>query len=544
MPHRFDWLKEGVVYSLDLRSFRDGDRDGLGDINGLISKFDYLTQLGIQCIWLAPFYCSGGQDDGYDVTDYYDIDPQLGTLEDFTLLVEKAKASNVRIVLDLVVNHTSNAHPWYKAAIEDPDSLYHDYYIWRKQKPQNDKEDLVFPIVEESNWEYEPAVDAYFYHTFYKHQPDLNMTNPRVQKEVFSIIDFWMGKGIDGFRIDAVPHILRDKGDSHFEGDPYDLMEDWRQAVLRHNKHAVLFGEADVEPEKYPDFITGERLTALFNFHLNNYTFLAFATKQATPLFQAIKRLPLLHGNRPYLNFLRNHDELDLERLTEEERQQVYEQFAPEPSMIIYDRGIRRRLAPMVDNDQRRLKLAMSLLFALPGTPVLRYGQEIGMGDDLNLPERKSVRTAMQWSTQPNAGFSDVAPHALNYPLIREGQFAYERINVAVQTTLPTSLLNETKTMIHARTKNSDLFAHGDFSLLDTDGDTVLAYAYCQTDRWLVAIHHFSGETAEASVAIDIKTDARITQLVGTAEATLSDGRLTVRLSPYGYGLLLIEHQD
>lgn len=537
--HETNWLKKGVIYSLDVRSFKDGNQDGKGDLKGLLSKFDYLVELGIQCIWMAPFYCSNQQDDGYDVVDYYRIDPRLGTLEEFGLLVEMAKSKGIKIVLDLVVNHTSNAHPWFKTAIGMPDSLYHDYYIWKAEKPPHDKEDLVFKTVEESNWEYEPALSAYFYHTFYKHQPDLNMTNPRVQTEVLNIIDFWMGKGIDGFRIDAVPHILRNKGDCRFNGDPHDLLEEWRRAVLAHEERAILLGEADVEPENYPEFLHSGRLSALFNFYLNNYTFLALATQRADPLYWALKRLPL-KDRRPYLNFLRNHDELDLERLTEEEREQVYAQFAPEPSMIIYDRGIRRRLAPMVGNDQQRLKLAMSLLFTLPGTPVLRYGEEIGMGDDLNLPERRSVRTVMQWSGEQNGGFSDVVPHALKSPLIRKGRFSYECVNVASQSAQPASLLNETKAMIHTRNKESDLFAEGDFRLLDTDQDTVLAYIYSLKARWLVVVHHFSAEPTQATFLLPSEGSTPPISLIGRARATQSGGRLTVELGPYAYSWLII----
>lgn len=541
--HEINWLKKGVVYSLDVRSFKDGNHDGKGDLKGLLDKFEYIIDLGVQCIWMAPFYCSNQQDDGYDVVDYYHIDPRLGTLEEFGLLVEKAKIHGIKIVLDLVVNHTSIAHPWFKTATAMPGSLYQSYYIWKTERPRHDKEDLVFRTIEESNWEYEPSMSAYFYHTFYKHQPDLNMTNPRVQTEVLNIIDFWMGKGIDGFRIDAVPHIPRDKGDECFKGDPYDLLGGWRRAVLEHNECAILIGEADVEPEKYPDFLQRDRLTALFNFYLNNYIFLALATQRAEPLFRALKRLPL-KDRRPYLNFLRNHDELDLERLTEEERRQVYAQFAPEASMIIYDRGIRRRLAPMVDNDQRRMKLAMSLLFTLPGTPVLRYGEEIGMGDDLNLPERKSVRTAMQWTSEHNGGFSDVVPYALKYPLIREGEFSYKQVNVATQLVQPASLLSETKAMIHIRNKESGLFADGDFMLIDTDQDTVLAYAYCLKAKWLVVVHHFSAAQTNATLVLPSNGNAPPMPLIGTARATRSNGQMTVELAPYSYTWLIIRQNS
>jgi len=534
-----EWFKEAIVYSLDFRSFKDGNRDGFGDISGLISKFDYLVDLGVTCIWLAPFYCSNQQDDGYDVTDYYQIDPNFGALEDFRRLVEKAKENDIKIVLDLVVNHTSDAHPWFKTALENPSSVYHDYYIWMKQKPGNDKEDVVFQGVEESNWEYSPAASAYFYHTFYKHQPDLNVANPAVQSEILRIIDFWMSKGIDGFRIDAVPHILRDKGDSRFDGDPYDLLNEWRSAIARHNEQAVIIGEADVDPEGYVSFLDRGRMTALFNFYLNNYTFLAFAVREAAPLFNALRRLPLADGRR-YLNFLRNHDELDLERLTEDEQQQVFEAFAPSPTMIIYERGIRRRLSSMVEHDSRRMKFAMSLLLTLPGVPVIRYGEEIGMGDDLNLPERKSVRTAMQWTDDPNGGYSEVPPQALKYPLIQEGAASYERVNVSSQLADGESLLCETKAMIRLRKDNGHRFYDGKFMLFDTNHQAILAYGYRNTSGWLVIVHNFSDSMLEATVPLTGISDNSVSPVLNAGNVIPSNGKLTQHLPGYGYSWFIV----
>jgi len=515
------WFKKAIVYSLDVRSFKDGNEDGIGDLKGLVSKFDHLVRLGINCIWMTPFYCSNNQDDGYDVLDYCRIDPVFGDFDDFEHLVKKAKAHGVKIILDLVINHTSIAHPWFKRAVEQPRSVYRDYYIWKKDKPENDREDVVFETVEDSNWEYHPQASAYFYHTFYKHQPDLNIVNPRVRKEILKIIDFWMAKGIDGFRIDAVPHILRNKGDSEFEGDPFDLLDAWQKAVKRHNPAAILIGEADVEPEDYPSFYQDNKLNGLFNFFLNNYLFLALAKGKATPLVNAFRRLPD-HGKRPYLNFIRNHDELDLERLTEADRLLVIETFAPDPSMVIYDRGIRRRLPPMV-HDQSRVRLAFSLLLTFPGVPVIRYGEEIGMGDDLNLPERKSVRTAMQWSQNRNAGFSDVVPQAMQYPLIRQGCFSYEHINVEAQEKEDESLLRAVRKMIYIRDSESEFFAHGRFSVLKADNDAVLAYQYQTDDQLLLVLHNFGANEIETTID-PIRAAKKITALFGQAEQVVLSG--------------------
>lgn len=529
------WFKEAIVYSFDIRGFKDGNMDGLGDIKGLLAKFDHLVALGVNCIWMTPFYCSNHRDDGYDVTDYYQIDPKLGDFDDFDSLVKKAKSHGVKVILDLVINHTSTEHPWFKKAVEQPDSMYYDYYIWKKKKPKNDKEDVVFKTIEDSNWAYQPDVSAYFYHTFYKHQPDLNIVNPRVQEEILKIIDFWMKKDIDGFRLDAVPHVLRNKGDSRFKGDPFDLLNTWTKAARKHNKQAVLIGEVDVEPEDYPKFYEAKKLTGIFNFYLNNYCFLALADEKAAPLISALGRLPE-PDKRHYLNFLRNHDELDLERLTEEERQRVYDKFAPEPSMIIYDRGIRRRLPPMVQNNQAQIRLAFSVLTTLPGVPVIRYGEEIGMGDDLNLPERKSVRTAMQWSSGRNGGFSDVVPQALGYPLIQQGQFSYERVNVEAQEADGASLLNVVKAMLRIRKSEAAFFAHGHFSVLEAGHDAVLAYQYQIEDRRIIVLHNFSGEHVKTDIRLSAMPTETITPLLENGgQLTVSDKQITAGLPAYAY---------
>lgn len=530
-----EWFYTSIVYSLDVRSFKDSDSDGLGDIRGLTDQLGYLVELGVDCIWLAPFFKSREYDDGYDVADYYHIDPSLGSMEDFSVLVDKARSLGIRIVLDLVVNHTSIHHPWFKRAIEEPDSIYYDYYIWKKQKPENDDKDVMFPTVEDSNWKYEPAVGAYYYHTFYHHQPDLNIVNPMVQREIVRIIDFWMGTGIAGFRIDAVPQVLHNKGGSRFEGDPYDLLNEWRDAVMAHDEQAILFGEANVDPKTYREFLKEGRLAALFNFYTNSYTFLSLAQQRAAPLEKALTNLPLT-GSEHYLNFLRNHDELDLGILNYEDRQAVYDAFAPLESMRLYERGIRRRMPPMMNNDPNRIKMAMSLLLTLPGTPVIRYGEEIGMGDDLNLPERRSVRTAMQWSAARNAGFSDTTPQALRYPLVRVGEFGYEKVNVEAQLAEKGSLLNEVKRMIHTRKDWIDWFGYGRFELLSADQDPILCYAYVRDRAWLIVVHNLSGKIVTTQIRSPLSDNAKLT-ILSSPEALEQDGAdLRVRLGRYGYG--------
>ncbi|MDX3914154.1 MULTISPECIES: alpha-amylase family protein [Olivibacter] len=529
------WLKEAVIYSLDVRSFKDADHNGLGDIQGLISKLDYLQYLGINCIWLVPFYSSDEKDGGYDVVNYYTVDTRLGTLQDFEVLVKSAAKRNIKIIIDLVVNHTSNRHPWFLEAISDRGSRFHDFYIWKDEKPENDKEDLVFKTVEESNWEYNHQVNRYYYHTFYHFQPDLNVSNPAVQEEILRILNFWMQFGIFGFRIDAVPHILKNKGDERFEGNPYDVLDRWKEAVLKINKDAILIGEADVEPEDYPRFFNkGKKLDGLFNFFLNNYLFLALAEHCAKPLINAFKRLPFSNGHGQYLNFLRNHDELDLERLTNDERARVMEVFAPCPFMRIYDRGIRRRLPPMLNNNRMHICLSMNLLLTLPGSPVIRYGEEIGMGDDLDLQERQSVRTAMQWDDTFNGGFSSVSPPELKWTVIDGGVYGYQNINVSKEMDDEFSILCQTKKIIASR-KEYKLAFCSSFQILKNDHPQIFIYRYDLNDYGILIINNFSYTNAD--VEIDLTKEKPVLTCVLGSPLSMKEsaGKINLILSPYSY---------
>ncbi|WP_134090497.1 alpha-amylase family protein [Olivibacter sp. XZL3] len=529
------WFKEAVIYSLDIRSFKDADEDGLGDLKGLISKLDYLHSLGVTCIWMVPFYSSHGQDGGYDVVDYYAVDFRLGTLADFKLLVERAQEKGIRIILDLVVNHTSNQHPWFLNAISDKNNRFHNFYIWKDEKPENDKEDLVFNTVEDSNWECNHQINRYYYHTFYRFQPDLNVANPIVQQEILRIIDFWMRLGIYGFRIDAVPHILKNKGDEQFKGDPYDVLDQWKEAVIKHNKEAVLIGEADVEPEDYPRFFNkGKKLDGLFNFFLNNYLFLGLAEHCAKPLVQAFERLPPTGEQGRYLNFLRNHDELDLERLSDEERERVLEIFAPCPFMRIYGRGIRRRLPPMLNGDRARVCLSMNLLLTLPGIPVIRYGEEIGMGDDLELPQRESVRTAMQWDDTVNGGFSSVQTEQLQWRVIDHGPYGYQHVNVSKEMHEEVSLLRQIQKMINLRRKHK-AFAYGSFKIIQVSNPQAFVYVHLLDGQGLLILNNFSYTNADVEIDLT-KERFKLTCIWGTPlSMEESVGTVNITLSPYDY---------
>jgi maltose alpha-D-glucosyltransferase/alpha-amylase len=430
----------------------DVDGDGVGDFQGLMRRLDYLHGLGVTAVWLMPFQSSPCRDDGYDVSDYYNVDSRYGTLGDFVEFAHAAKQRGIRIIIDLVVNHTSDQHPWFKEARKDPTSKYRDWYIWSKKKPRNSDKGMVFPGVQKSTWSYDQTARAWYFHRFYDFQPDLNTSNPHVQAEILKIMGFWIQQGVSGFRMDAVPFIISTKGPNVKKPvAQYDILRFLREFLQWRQGDAIILAEANVLPEADLEYFgrAGDRMHMMFNFQVNQTLFYALATSDAEPLVRALKASRGRPATAQWGIFLRNHDELDLGRLTKEQRRVVFEAFGPEPGMQLYNRGIRRRLAPMLESDRRRIELAYSLMFTLPGTPVVHYGDELGMGDDLLPPERKSVRTPMQWSTEPNGGFSKSEKPIL--PVITGGPFGYEHVNAAQQHRDPNSLLNWTERIIKMR---------------------------------------------------------------------------------------------
>ncbi|MCU1344627.1 MAG: trehalose synthase [Acidimicrobiia bacterium] len=444
------WYKEAVIYCLDVDTFQDSNGDGFGDIPGLISRLDYLDRLGITCLWLNPIHPTPNRDDGYDVTDYYGIDPRIGTLGDFAELLHQANNRGLRVIIDLVVNHTSDQHPWFLSARADPKSPYRDWYVWSKEEPTDRRQGMVFPGQQKETWTFDDAAQAWYYHRFYNFQPDLNMANPEVRAEIHRVVSFWVQLGVSGFRMDAAPFVIEQTRPN--EPNPpmdfgildalYDTMS-WRRA------EPLMLAEANVEKEQLVEYFgDGRRLPMMFNFLLNQRTFLALARGDATPIVSALEAAPALPPSCQFATFLRNHDEVDLGRLGDREREEVFAAFGPDANMQLYDRGIRRRLAPMLGNDQARLRMAYALQFTLPGTPVLRYGDEIGMGENLALPERAAIRTPMQWTHQENAAFSTAPAKKLCQPVISGGEFGHEVVNVLAQRKDPHSLLAWMERMI------------------------------------------------------------------------------------------------
>src|SRR3979490_2934359 len=403
------WYKNAIVYCLSVGTYMDADGDGIGDFQGLMRRLDYLHGLGVTAIWLMPFQKSPGRDDGYDISDYYAVNPAFGSLGEFVEFTHGARQRGIRVLIDLVVTHTSKEHPWFQEARRDPKSRYHNWYVWSKRRPPHAKEGMAFPGVQKATWTYDELAKAWYFHRFYDFQPDLNTAHSDVHAELLKIVGFWIQLGVSGFRMDAVPFVISTKGaDVKRPREQYDMLRTLREFLQWRVGDSIILAEANVLPKTDMQYFgdAGDRMHMMFNFQVNQNLFYALASADTRPLVKALKATKPRPATAQWGLFLRNHDELDLGRLTEEERQIVFAAFGPKKEMQLYDRGIRRRLAPMLDGDQRRLELAYSLLFTVPGPPVTRYGDEIGRGDDLSLPERNCARTPMQWSNEPQAGFT------------------------------------------------------------------------------------------------------------------------------------------
>jgi maltose alpha-D-glucosyltransferase/alpha-amylase len=499
------WYKHAIIYTLDVEVFKDSDGDGIGDFNGLISRLGYIDSLGVDAIWLSPFQPSPNRDDGYDVSDYYTVDPRLGDMEQFNAFVKKATEADLKVIMDLVVNHTSEEHPWFVQARQNENSKYNNWYVWSDDRPKNYDKGMVFPGVQEAIWSRDSVSGKYYYHRFYKFQPDLNIQNSEVQAEIKKIIKFWMEQGIKGFRVDAVPFFIEipQKSGEKFEHQ-YELLADMRTYVESLDKEAVILGEANVLPDENKNFFgeNGEGMAMMFNFFANQHLFYALATGEVKPLIDALNKTKEIPKDAEWGQFLRNHDEVDLGRLTKKEREKVYEVFGPEKHMQLYDRGIRRRLAPMMNNNRKQLELAYSVLLGLPSTPVLRYGDEIGMGDDLKLKERLSVRTPMQWSDDPNAGFTS-GKNSVR-PVIQSPPFDYKSVNVEKQLSEKNSLLEWTMRMVRLR-KSCPEISYGDWEILDVSSENVLAIKYQWNGKHLLVVHNFSPEQERMKVDAAMK---------------------------------------
>jgi maltose alpha-D-glucosyltransferase / alpha-amylase len=534
------WYKNGVIYCLAVGTYMDADGDGVGDFKGLMRRLDYLQGLGITAIWLMPFQPSPGRDGGYDITDYYSVDPRYGTLGDFVEFAHGCKQRGMRVLIDLVVNHTSNEHPWFQEARRNPDSKYRGWYVWSQKKPAHAKDGVVFPGVQKATWSYDEMAQAWYFHRFYEFQPDLNTAHAEVRAEILKIMGFWVQLGVSGFRMDAVPFVIAEKGPEAQEQpvEHYEMLREFREFLSWREGDSVILAEANVLPNTDMKYFgaTGERLQMMFNFQVNQTLFYALATGDSRSLIKALKETKPRPSTAQWGQFLRNHDELDLGRLSEEQRQAVFTAFAPEAEMQLYERGIRRRLAPMLQGDRRRLELAYSLLMTLPGTPVIRYGDEIGMGDNLRLPERQCTRTPMQWSTERQGGFTSSDRPIM--PVITEGPYGYPHVSVAEQRRDPNSLLNWMERLIRMRKELPEI-GWGDFSILRTSAAEVLAIRYDWRNNSVVVVHNLSAVPCE--VRFNPNGDEGegkhwLINVLGNEHSQAQDsGKHYILLEPYGY---------
>ncbi|GAA3668046.1 maltose alpha-D-glucosyltransferase/alpha-amylase [Yimella lutea] len=478
LKHDPQWFRKAVFYEVLVRGFGDSTGSGSGDFTGLLNRLDYLQWLGVDCLWLPPFYASPLRDGGYDIADYKAILPEFGTLPEFTELVSQAHARGIRIITDFVMNHTSDQHPWFQASRSDPEGPYGDYYVWSDTDDKYTEARIIFVDTEVSNWTFDPVRRQFFWHRFFSHQPDLNFENPKVQEEMFDIVRFWMDLGIDGFRLDAVPYLFEEEGHNG-ENHPktHEFLAELRKMVDTEYPGRVLLAEANQMPHEVVDYFGTEEAPEChmcFHFPVMPRLYYSLREEKATPIINVLAETPPIPKGTQWGTFLRNHDELTLEMVTPEERAAMYGWYAPDPRMRA-NVGIRRRLATLLDNSRAEIELIHALLLSLPGSPCLYYGDEIGMGDNIWLDDRDAVRTPMQWSPDRNAGFSTADPGKLYLPVISSLVYHHNSVNVEAQMAHSSSLLHWVREMLAIRAQYP-VFGLGDFVVRETDNDTVLAF--------------------------------------------------------------------
>ena len=470
------WFKDAVFYEIYVRGYYDSDGDGIGDFRGLTEKLDYIQWLGVDCIWLLPMYASPLRDGGYDIADYYAILPEYGTLEDFRQFLDAAHARGIRVITDLVVNHTSDSHPWFKEASSAPDAPKRDWYVWTQDPNLYSEARIIFTDTEKSNWTWCETAQGFYWHRFFSHQPDLNYDNPEVQRAMLDVVDYWLDFGVDGFRVDAVPYLYERPG-TNCENLPetHGFLKKLRAHAERRHPNALLLGEANQWPEDVVEYFgDGNEFHMNYHFPIMPRLFMALRQEDRRPIVEILERTPGIPPNCQWGMFLRNHDELTLEMVTDEERDYLYNEYAKDRRMRL-NVGIRRRLASLLDNSRRRIELLHALLFSLPGSPFLYYGDEIGMGDNIYLGDRDGVRTPMQWSPDRNAGFSKADFERLYFPVINNPLYGFQAVNVESQMRYDTSLLHWMRQMILLR-KQHRVFGRGTMRFIKPENRKIFAF--------------------------------------------------------------------
>ncbi len=498
------WYKDAVIYQLHVRTFCDSDGNGSGDFRGLTNKLDYLKELGVNALWLLPFYPSPLRDDGYDIADYTSVNPSYGTIEDFKTFLDAAHSRGIRVITEVVVNHTSDQHPWFQESRSSRDNPKRDWYVWSDTDTRYQGVRIIFVDTEMSNWAWDPISKSYYWHRFFSHQPDLNFDNPAVREAVWDVMRFWLDMGVDGFRLDAVPYLVERDGTS-CENLPetHGVIRELRQRLDQHYPGKMLLAEANQWPADVRAYFgEGDEFHMAFHFPLMPRMFMAVKLEDRKPIIEILEQTPQIPENCQWCIFLRNHDELTLEMVTDIERDYMYDSFANDKAMRI-NLGIRRRLAPMMENDRRRIELLNGLLLSMPGTPIIYYGDEIGMGDNIYLGDRNGVRTPMQWNGGWNAGFSSSDPERLYSPLISNPVYGYQAVNVDSQRRSEHSLLSWTKSVIRTR-NSSKVFSRGSIEFLNPLNHRVLAYVRQLGEEKVLVVNNL----ASSAQAVELNLQA------------------------------------
>jgi maltose alpha-D-glucosyltransferase/alpha-amylase len=530
------WYKDAIFYELHVKAFHDGNGDGMGDFPGLISRLDYLKELGVDCLWILPMYPSPFRDDGYDIADYYSIHPQYGTMDDFREFLDAAHARGLRVITELVVNHTSDQHPWFQEARQSTDNPRRDWYVWSDTDDRYRDVRIIFLDTENSNWSWDPVSKAYYWHRFFSHQPDLNFDNPAVREEMWNVMKFWLDMGVDGFRVDAVPYLIEREGTS-CENLPetHDILRFLRERIEAHFPGRVLLAEANMWPEDVrPYFGDGDEFHMAFHFPIMPRMFMALRLEDRKPLVEIIERTPAIPDACQWGIFLRNHDELTLEMVTDEERDYMYEEYARDRVARI-NLGIRRRLAPLLEGDRRKIELLNGLLLSLPGSPFLYYGDEIGMGDNVYLGDRNGVRTPMQWNGGWNGGFSDADPERIYQPLISNPVYGFQAVNVDSQRRTPHSLLHWMRRIIQIR-QTTRAFGRGDIRFLKPANHRILAYLRTFEEEQILVVNNLAGTSQAGELDLKhLKGAIPIEMFGGSPFPRIGDLPYLLTMGPYQF---------
>lgn len=530
------WYKDAVFYEVLVRAFYDPDNTGSGSLSGVTEKLDYLQWLGIDCIWLPPFYDSPLRDGGYDIRNFREVLPEFGTVEDFVELVDNAHKRGIRVITDLVMNHTSDQHPWFQESRRDPDGPYGDFYVWGDDPTRYSEARIIFIDTEESNWTFDPVRGQYFWHRFFSHQPDLNYDNPKVREAMLDVMRFWLDLGLDGFRLDAVPYLFEREG-TNGENLPetHAFLKEIRKVVDAEYPGRVLLAEANQLPEHVVDYFgNDDECNMCFHFPVMPRIFMAVRQQSRKPISEIMETTPDIPKHAQWGIFLRNHDELTLEMVSDEERDYMYKHYAKEPRMKA-NIGIRRRLAPLLDGDRDKIELLTALLLSLPGSPVLYYGDEIGMGDNIWLPDRDGVRTPMQWSSDRNGGFSRADPERLYTPAIQNDQYGYATVNVETQMKRDNSLLKWTRSLVHVR-KQSKAFGRGTYREIYSSNPAVLSFLREYKDERILCVNNLSDRPQGVTLGLQEFAGVTPRELTGGEYfPTLGTNPVTITLAPHGF---------